>query len=215
MTSVVQLCNLSLSHLGNEATVASIDPPESSVEAGLCATYYPVARDALLQMVQWSFNTSRATLAVHAEVPAFGWDYAYALPSECLSVISVHEPTAQDDDAPREFITETLEDGTVVVMTDTADAVCRYSRRITDSGKFPPLVVVSLSHLLASYLAGPLIKGESGRKAAADQRKDFVTAIGSAIVADRAQNRIRPQHIPDWMKGHEAGISPVDAWVTR
>lgn len=213
MASDVQICNLALSNLGDEATVAVIDPPENSVQASLCAAFYPIARDALLQMVAWSFNTSRVTLAELSEAPAFGWDHAYALPAECLAIISVHEPTAQDDDAPREFVTETVEDGTVCVFTDVDQAVCRYVRRITDASKLPPLVVQALSWLLSSHLAGPLIKGDSGRKAALDAQKEFQQWLGRAILADRAQSRVRPMHMPDWMKGHDSMVQPVDTWV--
>ena len=49
MASAVDICNLALSHLGDTATVASLDPPEGSAQAEHCARFYPVARDALVR----------------------------------------------------------------------------------------------------------------------------------------------------------------------
>ena len=63
MASEVDICNLALSHLGDNATVASIDPPEGSAQAEHCSRFYPIARDTLLEMHNWNFSTRRAVLA--------------------------------------------------------------------------------------------------------------------------------------------------------
>ena len=46
MFSVVEICNLALSHLGDRATVVSIDPPEGSAQAEHCKTYWPLCDEA-------------------------------------------------------------------------------------------------------------------------------------------------------------------------
>ena len=71
MSSVIDICNLALSHLGDTATVASIDPPEGSAQAEHCSRFYPVARDAMLELFNWKFATRRATLAL---LTADSWD---------------------------------------------------------------------------------------------------------------------------------------------
>ena len=77
MASDVGICNLALSRLGDAATVSSIDPPEGSTQADLCATFYPMARDSLLEMHAWAFATRRVDLSLlTAETDA--WVYAYA-----------------------------------------------------------------------------------------------------------------------------------------
>ena len=53
MASEIAICNLALSHLGDAANIASIDPPEGSAQAEHCATFYPIARDSLLEMHDW------------------------------------------------------------------------------------------------------------------------------------------------------------------
>src|SRR5574343_1420487 len=96
MASEVDICNLALAHLGNVANVASINPPEQSVEASLCAIYYPAARDALLEMQPWGFATKRVALAQITESwPE--WDYAYLQPADAVNIIAILSNDAIDD----------------------------------------------------------------------------------------------------------------------
>ena len=70
----VTICNLALSHLGDTAAVASIKPPDSSVQAQLCARFYWVARNALLEMAAWGFATRRVVLAKLTPLATDGFD---------------------------------------------------------------------------------------------------------------------------------------------
>ena len=96
MASVVDIVNLALSHLGEDATVSSIDPPEGSAEAEHAATFYPQARDAMLEMHEWRFATKRVMLALTAS-DTFEWAYAYALPSGMLRALAVLPETSSAD----------------------------------------------------------------------------------------------------------------------
>lgn len=97
MASEVGICNLALSNLGDAATVASINPPEGSAQAEHCARFYPIARDALLEMHDWSFATKRMVLPLLATNPTNQWAYAYAAPSDMVNTISVLDMNATDD----------------------------------------------------------------------------------------------------------------------
>lgn len=194
MASEVDICNLALGHLGDEATVSSIDPPEGSAQAEHCERFYPIARDAVLSGHAWSFATKRVALALLStdETPDT-WAYAYALPSECLSPIAVFAPGATDDSEGDDFIVEALADGTLVLYTNTEDATLRYVEQITDTTKFKPLVVAAIARLLASYLAGPLIKGEGGMKVAQAQYTAYLKIDKPA--AEAADSRGRKQSL--------------------
>src|SRR5437868_3345326 len=98
MSSEVEICNMALSHLGDSATVASIDPPEGSSQAEHCQRWYPIARNALLEMHDWGFATTRALLAeVVSQFPQ--WRHSYARPSDCLKVLAVLPADAASDSA--------------------------------------------------------------------------------------------------------------------
>lgn len=239
--SEVTICNLALSHLGDTASVASISPPDSSVQAQLCARFYFAARNALLEMATWGFATRRIALSLLQEVvdgssprvypdntPAT-WRYMYALPSGVINIISVLPKDAIDDyearlglgnygyelpypegyqpvpgvavETPRPFAVETQSNGTQIVLTNECDAVLRYTAAVADTTKFSPLFTLALSHLLASMLAGPIIKGSEGAAAATQQLELFNAFLGKATSSDANQRKTNVHPSPSWMRG--------------
>lgn len=198
MASEVEICNLALAHLGDDATVAAIDPPEGSPQAEHCARFYPIARDALLEMHPWNFATRRVELAALA-VPTWSWEYAYAYPSSCIKVLAVLPYQSGSDDETQPYETETAADGSLIILTNTPQATCRFSVRVTDTNRFPPLVVDALARLLASYLGGPVVKGEAGRKASMEQFNAFNLSASRAMISDANQRDVKPDHTPTWI----------------
>lgn len=223
MSSEVDIVNLALAHLGDDATVSSIDPPEGSAQAEHGARFYPMARDVLLQMHPWGFATKRTTGA-ELTPETDSWEYAYAKPADCLQMLAVLPPGAADDYlAPnltlvdstsvhttypyalqfqtQPFQMEALEDGTEVIYTDQEEANLRYIARVTDASKFPPLFVIALSRLLAHYLAGPVVKGDVGRSEAAGQYRTFLIELGKAMQQDGNASRSVSRAAPSWIAG--------------
>lgn len=199
MSSVVEICNLALSHLGDSATIASIDPPEGSAQAEHCARFYPIARDSLLEMHPWNFATRRVSLAA-LDVPTWAWSYAYAVPASCLRVVSVLPLDSASDDESQPYETEAAEDGSLIIRTNVEAATCRYIGKVTDTVRMPPLFVDALARLLASYMSGPVVKGESGRKSGLEQLQVFRQVASQAMVSDSSQRLVRADHTPGWIE---------------
>lgn len=217
MASEIDVCNLALSHLGDTATIASIDPPEGSVQAEHCARFYPIARDAFLEMHDWNFITRRSALALLAATND-QWSYVYAKPNLMKKAIAVIPADAEGDynsysdinyDAlplialetysPQPFCIETLSTGQEVILTNQEDAVLRYTVSITDPTKFPALFTLALSYFLASLLAGPVIKGDAG---AAEAKRLLALAQSYAAVGavkDANQQKIQVTHNVPWI----------------
>lgn len=195
--SEVTICNLALSHIAQSTVITSINPPDSYVEADHCARFYPVARDQLLEMHAWKFAVTRATIAELVNTN-LNWQFCYALPADCVRPLAVLLPESTDDKAAQPFETETTEDGTVVIFTNVESAVLKYIRRVTDPNRFTPLFVVALSHLLASYIAGPITKRKSEIQ---EQQKLFLQAFLTASGASAAssfsdyRNTYTPSHL--------------------
>lgn len=200
MATEVDICNLALAHLGDSATVASIDPPEGSPQAEHCARFYPIARDTLLERHPWGFCTTRATLALLSAVPTSGWLFAYAPPSGALTIIGVFDASATDDSAPQMFERETLPDGTEVIYSNTESAVCRYTLHVTNPARFPPLFINALTWLLASHLAGSVLKGDKGAEATLRSFQMSEAYLARAAASDAAQRRVQPAHSVPWMQ---------------
>jgi hypothetical protein len=201
MASDTDICNLALSHLGDEASVVTIDPPEGSPQADHCARFYPIARDSVLQMMAPSFATRRASMGLLTS-PTAAWTYAYAKPSQCLRVLAVLPADATSDtvDAlgtvPREYALESLDDGTEVILTNEPDAVIKYVVRVTDTAKFSPLVITTISHQLAAALAGPVLKGDAGRAEGKAQLQLAAAWMAKANVSDASQQKTSREFTP-------------------
>lgn len=208
MASEVDICNLALGFLGDTATVASLEPPEGSAQAEHCARFYPIARDTLLQMHAWGFASRRVQLAEISGTP-YGWTHAYARPIDALDIIAIQRPGTPDYAEDREpFVCETGLQGNEVIYCNVEGAIARYTARITDTTRFPPAFVTALAWQLASFLAGPILKGDAG--AAESKRCAQLTQayVLQAIQSDSRQRHIELEHTPDWVRGRSRLNAP-------
>jgi hypothetical protein len=219
--SDVDICNLALAHLGDTATVASINPPSGNAQSSHCARFYPIARDALLEMHSWGFSTKRTTLALNATNPSSSWKFCYAAPSNVINYLEVMDPNATDDYSvgvqmagvgpysapvvglgvytPQAFVVETDYDDNDIILTNQEFAILRYTKSVSDPTKWSPLFVLTLSHYLASMLAGPLIKGTEGIRVSEAQLKLAMGFQAQAEGSDANQRRVRPAAGAPWM----------------
>lgn len=188
MASEVDICNLALAHLGDDAILSSINPPDGSPQSQHCATFYPVARNSMQDVHNWSFCTTRVTLALLSTTPLSGWQYTYALPSDMVSALSVFLAGSADDNDPQPYEIEQTQAGVDVLYTNAPNAILRYVRNVTDPSTFSPLFVDALAWLVASYVAGPLIKGAKGRADAVTCLKMYKAVLKDAIESDSAQH---------------------------
>jgi hypothetical protein len=225
MASEVEICNLALAHLGDDATVASIDPPEGSAQSEHCARFYPIARDSLLQMHSWNFASRRVALA-GVTMPYTMWRYAYACPGDMMVAVSVLPPEVENDYTirpypadrygwgwintpfvgagvyvPQEYSIETDTNGNKIIYTNQEGALLRYQALVTDPTKFDPLFVMALSWHLASMLAGPVIKGDQGAAEAKRCTQMMMAYLQQARMSDANQRNVKPEHITSWMSG--------------
>lgn len=217
MSSEVDICNVALGYLGDDATVASLSPPEGSAQAAHCARFYPIARDSLLEMHSWGFATKRSSLALLAATPPSPWAYQYAQPADALNLLAILAPDATDDTStalvpfggiacagigaytPQPFTEEINDTGASVIYTNQQYAVLRYTALMSDTTKFSPLFTEALAWLLASKLAGPVLKGETGMQGAIACLKQFREWFAKATESDANQSRHQVTQNTAWI----------------
>lgn len=219
MASVVTICNMALSHLGSQAQVASIEPPDGSVEAGRCKLYFAVCRREMLEAFDWNFALKRVKLA-RVENLSERWRFAYGLPSDMLrptrvlsrapdyGVLYPAEPTTLPGGAREMYSLRASERPSApfttegdVLYTNEADAVLLYVRDVEDSTKFTPTFTTGISYLLASFLAGPVLRGQEGTAAATNLRQMAMAVAGraAALAANSAGESQTHDHTPHWV----------------
>ena len=209
MPGVVDICNLALANLGDEATVSSIYPPEGSVQAEHCARFYPIAVKSILELHDWGFATHRTPLTLYEdeENPRIGvWKYCYALPSDCLRIISVDPPGLRKQSAPEyakgyyDYEIGINDDGLQCLYTNIENAVMKYvaTTNIRDQF-FPYNFLMAVAWKLSAMLAGPMIKGDTGAQMAQSCEKMAQYWFELAKSVDAQQHRDYSEVVPEWI----------------
>lgn len=191
MTSIVSICNLALSNLGKDNIN---DLSEGSTEARACNQFYTHVRDMLLQSYPWRFAGKTDALAEVVNDKPGRWAHAYRQPIDCLKVrwvrprYSIDDPVAvslQDEIAAPYDI-----DGSII-YANLSPAYLRYTERLTDPTKYPPLFVEALGWHLAVRLAMPLTRDPKVR---ADAFQLAMRMQSDAAVIDANEVRENSDH---------------------
>ena len=190
MADAVAICNLALSYIGDSASVASIDPPDETATAQMCATMYPFAVSALLERFDWSFATRYAPLAPYADAESHGWKKAYAVPSDCMRAIRVRASGMQHMPEPKGAHYEIVIDGDhPVLLTDVESPVLYYITSNVNPALFSQNFAVALAWYMAIMLAGQRIKGREGFTMSQNLTTQFERALAEAKRLDASQQK--------------------------
>lgn len=200
MASTVDICNMALSLLGDEATVTSINPADGSDQAGHCARWYPVAVRRMLESANWSFATKRKKLSRLSNTSAALYDstaFMYALPSDCVRVVrldSEFELAASKDCNGHFYKLALSEDNkTRALFTSVDDPVLEYVSYVTTTELFPAYFTDALVVLLAAYLTGPMKRTDSTSNTAINLMQQYENLLNKAVNADAAGSVERKQ----------------------
>ena len=184
MATAVDICNLSLSLLGDPATVTSINPADGSPQAGHCARWYPLALRKVLESHDWSFATKRVKppLLANFDLDAYEWKYAYAVPSDCVRITRVsHEARGWQEDFEVEL---NAANNSRVLLTNVEDCVLTYVSYVSEASVLPIYFVQALTLLLASYLVGPLKRADTTSQSAQGLMQMYAAALSEAMTSD-------------------------------
>lgn len=173
MASVVDICNLALSHIGALSIQALT---ESNRQARECSRLYGVIRDTVLAEFPWNFSRKRVTLALVSGVTVSGWDFVYAYPTDCLKALDIYNPLTTQTYIDGQFFRGSAEEAVVktkadkirfevalsegkdqrLILTNQEDAELIYTAKVTDANLFDPSFIDAISWRLAADLAMPL-----------------------------------------------------------
>ena len=146
MPSETDIANVALRLVGGTRITSLTQAPPN---ANAVNDIYAQIRDDMLEF-PWNFATQRVQLAQLSTTPSFGYDYAYALPSDWAYTISVH-----DNDAGYGTIDYREEQvgSQKVLSTDHTSVYLTYVKKETDPNLMPASFRMALSSALARNLA--------------------------------------------------------------
>jgi hypothetical protein len=153
--TVSQICNLALTHIGNDTITDINDTADSN--ARICKLFYEPTRDLVLREYPWNF-AKRVKLGVAiAGVTVPGWTYFYAIPSECLFIRAIYNTATYGAASPDKYEKMLNPDtNTLLIATNTENAYIEYTAAVTDPNLFEPAFVKALAYRLAAEIAEKL-----------------------------------------------------------
>ncbi|KYK44548.1 hypothetical protein A1D31_14215 [Bradyrhizobium liaoningense] len=198
MASIVSICNLALTNLGKTKINALTEP---TAEARACNQFYEHTRDLLLQGYPWRFAGKTASMAELTNDKPGAWGYAYQRPNDCLKVRWVRPEYSTVDPCPQtlqEEIANPYDIEGETIYCNLSPAFLRYTFRVVDPTKLPPLFVEAFSWHLAVKLAMPLTRDPKVR---ADAFQLATRTQGAAEMADANEVRETSDHESDLVTG--------------
>ena len=145
MASVVNMCNSALNLIG-ASTISALT--EDTKNARLCNQRYEPVRNRVFRSHAWNCLHKRVQLAQNSTAPVIEYTYAYALPSDCLRVLKIHNGTT---DSIKTALDYKLEGRNVV--TDEGTVYLIYIALDTDPNNYDAYLREAISHQLAADLA--------------------------------------------------------------
>ena len=145
MASAVDIANSALNLLGASTISAFTD---DSKNARLINQRYEPVRNRVFRSHAWNCLHKRVQLAQNSTAPVVEYSHAYALPSDCLRVLKIHNGTT---DSIASTIDYKLEGRNIV--TDEGTVFIIYIALDTDPNNYDTYLQESISHQLAADLA--------------------------------------------------------------
>ena len=179
MASVVNMCNSALNLLGASTIAALTDDTKN---ARLCNQRYEPVRNRVFRSHAWNCLHKRVQLAQNSTAPVVEYTYAYALPSDCLRVLKIHNGTTDSIASSLDYKLEGRN-----IVTDEGTVYAIYIALDTDPNNYDTYLRESISHQLAADICYAITNNATLAKnymARADERlreARFVDATENAL----------------------------------
>jgi hypothetical protein len=211
--SDVGVCNLALDRIGIGQTIDDLNG--TSHLAQVCARWYAICRDRILESYPWPFTTVRVALELVEEFtesddPDAEWRFAYRYPNGCMAARRIVSglPKPQDfDGIPYELGQDG--DGRLI-FTNQQDAILEMTGTYEDPGEWPGVFADVVSADMASEIGSPLrVEQDRVDRAVGLRNAAWARAAGLASREGRIE---RP--ISSYVRARGA-VDPRTTWPAR
>lgn len=166
----VDICNIALGFLGHPGISALVDDPETATSKAQkwCSRFYPFVRDNLLEGHPWFWASTSVALVLDEDYPpAWGYDYAYLLPTNFVRLCEFETDGIA-------FSIEAHPTRGKRLLTSETEVNVRYVWAVRNVLVFPQFFVEAFARQLAVELLYPLTGGK-------DQIKVLYQAADKAL----------------------------------
>lgn len=180
MASPTQICNLSLSWLGQNLIN---DLNDDQNEAKIMKANYGLSRDKVLNDGAWTFALSRQILAPDATAPDFGESARFLIPSNVIFVHRVYRATGVNVRTMQSA--EWEREGQYILASESALRAI-FVVKVTNTALFSPAFVHALAARMAADTAMTFTENDSLET---KMEKRYQDKLDQALFADGRQGR--------------------------
>ena len=145
MASIVDIANNALNILG-ASTISSLT--EDTKNARICNQRFENVRNRVFRGHPWNCLIKRVQLAQNSTAPVIEYTYAYALPSDFLRCLKIHNGTTDSVASNLDFKVEGKN-----IVTDEATVYLVYIAKDTDPNNYDSYLYEVLGYQLAADIA--------------------------------------------------------------
>ena len=195
MANKIEICNRALTTYLGAKRIVSLS--ENSKEAIECHQHYDIERRSLLSRYWWTFAKGRRALAELKNDRTTEWTHHYAYPSDAIAIRWVN-----DKDVAHRLLAEHLspdcdrETSGDSIYCDVENAVCAYTKMVSDESVFPQSFANALSASLAAAVAMPITQN---RALAEEAAKWAERLSGIAVAEDHLNTPPLETALPDYL----------------
>lgn len=176
MASLVELCNLALTRLGQEPVVDLTN----TTNGKRCNRVWPMVRDEVLRADDWRFALARKKVAALSTAPVSTFNYEYPMPSGFIRLVAIQ--TRQ----PWSF------EGGSILSNEESPLSILYVQQMTDPSDYPADVFSLMAWRLAIELSGMLTTTMTDVQ---NLQSAYLRALSQAIETNGRETP--PARIPD------------------
>lgn len=136
----ILICNKALIRLGADQ-ISSLD--DGTPTANLCKTLYAPLRDEVMTNSRWKFAKKLVQIGALSTAPAFKYNYAFQIPSDCLLVRGVETDPWDVSEGQ-------------IFCNDPGPINVEYTQQVTDPTQWDPTFGDALSWRISVELSMPL-----------------------------------------------------------
>jgi len=184
--SEVSICNMALLRLG-QSRISSLT--QSGLEAELSNVYYGATLEELLTDYEWPFAIERRSLAASSSTNLTDFYYKYAIPSQCLRIL-----TFLDGDDFSEVTDEWFIEG-AFVYSNRGPGYIKYISNITNPALFTQPFVEALALRIAIKMCIKMTQDQSLMNML---YQEYAVAMQSAMGLSGANSHAEPAATTPW-----------------
>jgi hypothetical protein len=173
------ICNYALSLIGEQVATDIENEDEGQHAVWANRLYLPTKRE-VLRMHTWGCARARVELAAQTAGPEFGYAFAYALPADCLRIVTINDIDPND---VSHYVYERIGGS---IYTDEVFLKLDYVSANVTEDRLDALLAQCIYFLLASKLAWAIQQARTLRE---EMKAEFERALTEARYVDSTERK--------------------------